>query len=127
MKQRKMVSMMGTLALMVSAVFIMASCQQTADSSSNTKTEIPSEYVASYEGTFEGDISGTWKMVSDKFGEITGNFNDGLTDYPASGKLGSDGKLSGEMNVAAYGVKIGFTGSVDKSTGKVIGTGTIQR
>ena len=55
-------------------------------------------------------------------GEITGKFNDGSTDYPANGKLGSDGKLSEEMNAAAYGVKIGFTETVDKSTGAVNGT-----
>ena len=120
MKQKKLFSLVGALVLMAGAVFIMASCKQDADSSSNTKTEIPSEYVASYEGTFAGDISGTWKMTSDKFGKITGNFNDGSTDYPASGRLESDGKLSGEMN--ASGVKIGFTGTVDKTTGKVDGT-----
>ena len=51
MKQKKLFSLVGALVLMAGTVFIMASCKQDADSSSNTKTEIPSEYVASYEGT----------------------------------------------------------------------------
>ena len=61
-------------------------------------------------------------MSSDKFGSLAGNFNDSSTDYPASGKLESNGNLSGEMDVTAYNMKIAFTGTVDKSTGKVNGT-----
>lgn len=86
------------------------------------KLEIAAEYIGLYEGTFSGDISDTWRMTSDKFGPLTGNFKDTSTDYPASGKLESNGKLSGEMDVTAYNVKIAFTGTVDKSTGKVNGT-----
>ncbi|MGP1459340.1 MAG: hypothetical protein ACTTKL_08525 [Treponema sp.] len=121
MKQSKLVSMVGALALMVSAAFVIAGCKQTADEKSD-KTEIPSEYVGSYEGTFSGNIVGTWQMTADKFDAVTGNFNDGSTDYPASGTLGSDGKLSGEMTLAAHGVKIAFKGTVNKSSGNVSGT-----
>ena len=113
--------MVGALAIIVGAAALIVGCKQNSDDKSS-KTEIPSEYVASYAGTFTGDLSGTWEMTADKFGQISGKFNDGTTDYPASGTLGSDGKLSGEMTVAAYGVKIAFTGTINKSTGKVDGT-----
>ena len=121
MKQRKVVSMIGVLVVMISTVAFITGCQQ-SNGGKSSKTEIAAEYIGSYEGTFSGDISGTWKMSSDKFGSLAENFNDSSTDYPASGKLESNGNLSGEMDVTAYNMKIAFTGTVDKSTGKVNGT-----
>ena len=121
MKQRRIVSMICALVVIISAVVLITGCSQ-ANNGKSDKTEIPAEYIGLYEGTFSGDISGTWKMSSDKFGSLAGNFNDSSTNYPASGKLESNGNLSGEMDVTAYNVKIAFTGTVDKSTGKVNGT-----
>ena len=87
--------MIGVLVVMISTVAFITGCQQ-SNGGKSSKTEIAAEYIGSYEGTFSGDISGTWKMSSDKFGSLAGNFNDSSTDYPASGKLES---ISGEMDV----------------------------
>ena len=45
--------MVGALAVIVGAAALIVGCKQNSDDKSS-KTEIPSEYVASYTGTFTG-------------------------------------------------------------------------
>ncbi|MGP1594754.1 MAG: hypothetical protein ACTTH8_05875 [Treponema sp.] len=119
MTQRKVVSVIGTLVLIMSAACI-TGCQLVNDEKSQIKTT--SEYIGSYEGVSSGEVSGLWTVKIDKTGIITGEFKQSEKTFPISGNVKNDGTFTASANIrAAIGV-ITISGTIDKKSGKILGT-----
>ena len=121
MKQKKIVSMIGALVLIISAVALITSCVTTNGGKSGNG-EISSEYIGLYEGLSSGEISGLWKMKTDSTGIISGEFNQNGDSFPISGNVKKNGKFTASANVKTATDVITISGTVDKKSGKIFGT-----
>lgn len=121
MKQKKIVSMIGALVVIISAVVLITSCVTTNGGKSGN-SEISLEYIGLYEGLSSGEISGLWKMKTDNTGIISGEFNQNGDSFPISGNIKKNGKFTASANVKTTTDVITISGTVDKKSGKIFGT-----
>ena len=118
MKQRKVVSMIGALVVIISAVAFITGCPQANDGKSQTTVE----GIDSYEGVSSGEISGLWTIKVDKTGIITGEFKQNGKHFPISGNVKNDGTFTASTNIRAVTGVITISGTIDKESGKIFGT-----
>lgn len=125
MKQKRFVSIIGALVLIISAVTLIIGCPQANDGKKNNeldKTELAVEYIRLYVGISSGEVLGLWAIKADEAGVITGGFKQNGKNFPISGNVKNDGKFIASANIRAATGVIKISGTIDKKSGKIFGS-----
>ena len=118
MKQKRLVSIIGALVVIISAIVLTTGCPQANDGKSQTTAE----GIDTYEGVSSGEVSGLWTIKVDKVGIITGEFKQNGKHFPISGNIKNDGTFTASTNIRAATGVITISGTIDKKSGKIFGT-----
>ena len=118
---KKSLLFMFTLTIAVSTLLFSCKKEEAPVQNTNNNNNNTNAYAGNWEGTFSGDDNGTWTVVIDSKGDLSGSLNS--ANAPGN-PFAIEGKISSTGVFDAYAVVMGDSVDFDGQANDSLAAGT---